>query len=33
MVSDGGLGSHLVGDKIVINQKTLLVTKLLGEGR
>ena len=33
MVSDGGLGSHLVGDKIVISQKTLHVTKLLGEGK
>jgi hypothetical protein len=30
--NDGGLGSALVGEKIVINQRQVAVTKLLGEG-
>lgn len=30
--SDGGLGSALVGDKIMINARQVQVTKLLGEG-
>jgi hypothetical protein len=30
--SEGGLGSALVGDKIMINARQVLVTKLLGEG-
>eukprot|EP00339_Tiarina_fusa_P029745 CAMPEP_0117069128 /NCGR_PEP_ID=MMETSP0472-20121206/48455_1 /TAXON_ID=693140 ORGANISM="Tiarina fusus, Strain LIS" /NCGR_SAMPLE_ID=MMETSP0472 /ASSEMBLY_ACC=CAM_ASM_000603 /LENGTH=681 /DNA_ID=CAMNT_0004791481 /DNA_START=173 /DNA_END=2214 /DNA_ORIENTATION=- len=30
--NDGGLGSHLVGDRVQMGQKTLHVTKLLGEG-
>ncbi|KAL7573786.1 hypothetical protein ACA910_007815 [Epithemia clementina (nom. ined.)] len=30
--NDGGLGSALVGEKIVINTKQVAVTKLLGEG-
>ena len=30
--ADGGLGAHLVGDKIQMGAKPLHVTKLLGEG-
>ena len=30
---DGGLGSSLVGDSIVINHRTVKVSKLLGEGK
>lgn len=29
---DGGLGSALVGEKILINHRQVQVTKLLGEG-
>eukprot|EP00544_Gedaniella_sp_CCMP2646_P012627 CAMPEP_0202485620 /NCGR_PEP_ID=MMETSP1361-20130828/4422_1 /ASSEMBLY_ACC=CAM_ASM_000849 /TAXON_ID=210615 /ORGANISM="Staurosira complex sp., Strain CCMP2646" /LENGTH=623 /DNA_ID=CAMNT_0049114575 /DNA_START=148 /DNA_END=2020 /DNA_ORIENTATION=+ len=29
---DGGLGNHLVGDRIHVNHKCVQVTKLLGEG-
>ena len=29
---DGGLGSAFVGEKVIINTKHVLVTKLLGEG-
>ena len=31
--ADGGLGTALVGEKIVINSRSVAVTKLLGEGR
>lgn len=31
--SDGGLGAALVGEKIMINQRQVSVSKLLGEGR
>jgi hypothetical protein len=30
--NDGGLGSSLVGEKVVINSITVTVTKLIGEG-
>lgn len=30
---DGGLGTSLVGEKIMVNQRQVSVTKLLGEGR
>ena len=30
--NDGGLGNHLVGDRIQMGQRTMDVTKLLGEG-
>ncbi len=33
MASDGGLGSALVGEKIVIGQRSLHVSRLLGEGK
>ena len=29
---DGGLGSALVGEKLMVNQRQVAVTKLLGEG-
>lgn len=32
MRDDGGLGTHLVGDRVMINGRTVLVSKLLGEG-
>jgi len=32
-VGDGGLGSALVGEKISVGQRSLHVTKLLGEGK
>lgn len=32
MRDDGGLGTHLIGDRIMINGRTVSVTKLLGEG-
>lgn len=31
--NDGGLGEHLVGDKIPVGERNLQVVKLLGEGR
>jgi hypothetical protein len=31
--SDGGLGTALVGEKIVVNSRSVAVTKLLGEGK
>ena len=31
--NDGGLGDHLVGDKIPVGERNLQVVKLLGEGR
>ena len=31
--SDGGLGSALVGEKVVVNHRQVHVSKLLGEGR
>jgi hypothetical protein len=31
--AEGGLGSALVGDKVVVGQMHLQVTKLLGEGK
>ena len=31
--ADGGLGTALVGEKIVVNGKSVAVTKLLGEGK
>ena len=31
--NDGGLGEHLVGDKIPVGERNLHVVKLLGEGR
>ena len=31
--ADGGLGTALVGEKIVINSRSVAVTKLLGEGK
>ena len=33
MTSDGGLGSSLVGERIVVGQHQWMVTKLLGEGK
>ena len=30
--NDGGLGDHLVGDKIPVGERNLQVVKLLGEG-
>jgi len=30
---DGGLGNSLVGEKIMVNQRQVHVTKLLGEGK
>jgi hypothetical protein len=30
--NDGGLGTSLVGEKVVINSITVTVTKLIGEG-
>lgn len=30
---DGGLGNQLVGDKITVNDKSIQVTKLIGEGK
>ena len=30
---DGGLGSALVGERLVVGEKNLNVTQLLGEGR
>lgn len=32
MASDGGLGSALVGERLVVGTRTLHVSKLLGEG-
>ena len=32
VAGDGGLGSAFVGEKIVVGNKNLLVTKLVGEG-
>jgi len=31
--ADGGLGTALVGEKIVVNNKSVAVTRLLGEGK
>lgn len=31
-MSDGGLGSHLVGGRVQVRQRILTITKLLGEG-
>ena len=31
--TDGGLGTALVGEKIVINSRSVAVTRLLGEGK
>lgn len=31
--SDGGLGSALVGEKIVVNHRHVSVARLLGEGK
>jgi len=30
---DGGLGTSLVGEKIVVHSKSVAVMKLLGEGK
>ena len=30
--TDGGLGTALVGEKIVVNSRSVAVTKMLGEG-
>jgi hypothetical protein len=31
--TDGGLGTALVGEKIVVNSRSVAVTRLLGEGK
>lgn len=31
--ADGGLGTALVGEKIVVNSRSVAVTRLLGEGK
>ena len=33
MPQDGGLGTHIVGDKIGLNHVNISVTKMIGEGR